>query len=101
MRPIGPRLRRSKKAGGRRQQLAGQARERKRRRTAVPDLPPVHEHAAGVDLGSREHWACRPPGETGQPEVRRFGTTTPDLEELADWLAAGGAETVALEATHV
>ena len=78
MRPIEPKLRRSKKAGGRRQKLAGQA--RKRRRAAVPDLPPVHEHAAGVDLGSREHWACRPPGETGQPEVRRFGTTTPNLE---------------------
>ena len=92
----------SKKAGGKRQKPGRQARKpRRRRRTAVPDLPAIHERAAGVDLGSREHWACCPPGQTGAAKVRAFGTTTPALEELADWLAAEGAETVAMEATHV
>lgn len=56
----------------------GQARERnRRRRTAVPDLPAIQEHAVGGDLGSREHWACCLPGQTGAAQLRAFGTTTP------------------------
>jgi len=33
--------------------------------------------------------------------VRVFGTTTDQLTELADWLAAQGVESVAIESTHV
>jgi transposase len=33
--------------------------------------------------------------------VRTFGTTTPQLEALAEWLIAQGVESVALESTHV
>jgi len=33
--------------------------------------------------------------------VRKFGTFTPDLEQLADWLKACGLETVAMESTGV
>ena len=43
---------------------------------------PVNLHAAGVDIGSREHWACVPPEATGQ-NVRKFGTFTADLEAMA------------------
>ena len=33
--------------------------------------------------------------------MRKFGTFTPDLEQLADWLKACGLETVAMESTGV
>ena len=39
----------------------------------------VNPHAAGIDIGSREHFACVPPGATPK-NVRRFGTFTADLE---------------------
>ncbi|MCC7359296.1 MAG: IS110 family transposase [Anaerolineales bacterium] len=60
----------------------------------------VHPHAAGLDIGQAEIWAAVPAG--GQlPAVRAFGTFTPDLQALADWLVQGGITTVALESTGV
>ena len=72
--------------------------KKKRRREALQVLRP---QVAGIDLGSREHWACGPPREGGEPNVRTFGTTTRQLRELADWLAAEGVESVAMESTYV
>lgn len=60
----------------------------------------VHPNAAGLDIGSAEIWACVPQDRDAQP-VRRFGTFTPDLYALADWLAACHIETVAMESTGV
>lgn len=56
---------------------------------------------AGVDIGSREHWVAGPPLEDGTANVRVFGTTTPQLEELANWLTGQGLESVAMESTSV
>ncbi len=68
---------------------------------------PAHEEvahfrpdAAGVDMGAEEIWVCVPPERTAQP-VGRFGTFTPDLPALAEWLAQGGVKTVAMESTGV
>jgi transposase len=61
---------------------------------------PVNAHAAGVDIGSREHWACVPP-EATQCNVRQFGTFTTDLEAMADWFQECGVTSVAMEATGV
>ena len=47
-----------------------------------------------------EIWAAVPPDRTSEP-VRTFGTFTPDLVALADWLEACGVDTVAMEATGV
>lgn len=58
----------------------------------------VHPNAAGLDIGSREIWACVPPDRVAEA-VRPFGTFTPDLEQLADWLVACHIETVAMEST--
>ncbi len=63
-------------------------------------LKVIHPQAAGLDLASDEIWAAVPPDSTAEP-VRRFGNTTPDLIELADWLAECGVDTVAMEATGV
>lgn len=64
------------------------------------DLPVVQPDAAGIDVGSAEHWVAVAPGRDPRP-VRRFAAFTADLEHLADWLAACGARTVAMEATGV
>jgi transposase len=61
---------------------------------------PLNHNAAGIDLGSREHWVAVPPGRTPQT-VRSFGTLTDELEELADWLKECRITTVAMEATGV
>lgn len=60
----------------------------------------VHAKAAGLDIGSREIWVCVPPTAEGE-QVRVFGTFTPDLYSLADWLQAHGIETVAMESTGI
>jgi transposase len=66
-----------------------------------PSLPAIRPLVAGVDVGSAEHWVCGPARDDGHPNVRVFGTTTDQLTELADWLAAQGVESVAIESTHV
>ena len=60
----------------------------------------VNPNAAGVDLGSKEHWVAIPP-DRGLEPVRRFGTLTPDLDGLVQWLKNGEVSTVAMEATGV
>jgi transposase len=63
-------------------------------------LPCIHPNAAGLDSGSTEIIAALPPDRDPQP-VRAFGTFTPDLHALADWLVAHGIDTVAMESTGV
>jgi len=60
----------------------------------------VNPHAAGLDIGLAEIWAAVPPASDPQP-VRKFGSFTPDLQALADWLRACGVSTVAMESTGV
>jgi transposase len=62
--------------------------------------PCINPHAAGLDIGSEEIWACVPEDRDAEP-VRPFGTFTPDLYALAAWLAACQIETVAMESTGV
>ena len=71
-----------------------------KRPTKWEGLQIVHPNAAGLDIGSSEIYACVPPGRANEP-VRKFGTFTPDLKEMADWLAACGVDTVAMESTGV
>lgn len=63
-------------------------------------LPVVQTDAAGIDIGSAEHFVAVPPGRDPQP-VRRFAAFTADLQHLADWLTQCGIKTVAMEATGV
>ena len=63
--------------------------QKSKSRTVTPaheDLAHFRPDAAGLDIGAEEIWACVPPERAAQP-VRRFGTFTPDLHALADWLA--------------
>jgi transposase len=65
----------------------------------VRALRVIRENVAGIDLGSREHWVCCPTAP--QPQVRTFGTTTPELQKLADWIESEAVESVAMEATGI
>ena len=60
----------------------------------------VNPNAAALDIGSAEIWACVPADRAPQP-IRKFGTFTPDLQALADWLQACDIDTVAMESTGV
>jgi len=74
--------------------------KKKQKITINPDWEPINPDAAGIDIGSREHWACVPPNRHAQT-VCKFGTFTADLEALADWFSECGVKTVAMEATGV
>jgi transposase len=74
--------------------------ERQTKAAAREDWAHYRADAAGVDIGAEEIWACAPPERAEQP-VRRFGTVTPDLHALAEWLAECGVKTVAMESTGV
>ena len=60
----------------------------------------VHPHAAGIDIGSREHYVAVDPAVDEQA-VRTFGCTTPDLIEMGRWLKSCGVTTIAMESTGV
>jgi transposase len=71
------------------------------RRGVRAALQAIRPLVAGIDVASREHWVCGPAREDGEPNVRVFGTTTAQLEELVAWLAEQGTESVAMESTSV
>lgn len=75
--------------------------KRKHKTRSTPAaLPVIEPLVAGIDVGSSQHWVCGPSqGET--PNVRVFGTTTAELNELADWLAEHRVKSVAMESTYI
>ena len=67
-------------------------------------LTAVYPNCAGLDVHKKFVTACRlTVDEHGvtHPERRKFSTMTPDLEELAIWLAAGRCTHAAMESTGV
>lgn len=75
-------------------------RDKKSQAKTWEGLKIVNPNAAGLDIALSEIWAAVPPDRTDEP-VRQFGTFTPDLVALADWLEACHVDTVAMEATGV
>jgi transposase len=76
------------------------ARARRKGNGLPAQLAAVNLHAAGIDIGSQEHWVAVP-ADCGPQPVRRFGACTADLEALATWLRECRVTTVAMEATGV
>ncbi len=69
--------------------------------TPTPDnMPILHPHAAGIDVGAEEHWVCVPADRDAQP-VQKFSAFTCDLHRLADWLTTCRITTVVMESTGV
>lgn len=75
-------------------------RRRRRKGTKTTTLPVLRTAVAGIDIGSTVHWVCGP-SHDDEPNVRTFGTTTAQLEQIAQWLAEEGVESVAMESTSV
>jgi transposase len=65
-----------------------------------PGLDVVHRNAAGIDIGSREHYVAVGPDRDAEP-VRVFGCFTTDLHRMAEWLKSCGIQTVAMQSTGV
>ena len=64
----------------------------------------IYPHCCGLDVHKREVVACvvsTEPDGTACKEVRAFGTMTPDILALADWLAIQEVSHVAMESTGV
>ena len=77
--------------------------KRKKSPVNVPVLDIIDQinlHAAGLDIGAEEIYACVPV-DRDEESVRVFPTFTVDLHALADWLEACQIETVAMESTGV
>lgn len=70
---------------------------RKKQRTSFPVINP---NAAGIDVGSEEHWVAVPEDRDQQP-VRNFKCFTADLHAMADWLKKCAIQTVVMESTGV
>lgn len=63
-------------------------------------FPIINLNAAGIDIGSGEHYVAVPDDRDDQP-VRKFGCFTVDLEAMADWLERCQINTVVMESTGV
>jgi len=63
-------------------------------------LPTLHPHAAGIDIGATQIQVAVPCDADLKP-VRTFSTFTDDLHALRDWLKKCAVQTVAMESTSV
>lgn len=75
-----------------------------KKKPPVEELDELIERCAGIDVGQAELVVCaRFPDGRGHriKEVATFGTTTPDLLALSDWLGRLGVTHVAMESTGV
>jgi transposase len=70
---------------------------RKKDFTNALSMEILNPHAAGIDVGSREHWVAV--GQDPHNDVRVFGVYTSEHEKMIKWLLERGVITIALEAT--
>jgi transposase len=62
----------------------------------------MYQRCAAIDVHKKTAVACRRQTETDgtvKSEVKTFGTTTPELLQMMDWLSAWEVTTVAIEST--
>jgi hypothetical protein len=65
-----------------------------------PGLEVVHRDAAGIDIGSREHYVAVGPDRDSRP-VQTFGCFTTELHRMASWLKQCGVKTIVMQSTGV
>ena len=65
------------------------------------DLNVMRADVAGIDVGAEELFVCAPGPEEGLTQVMVFGTTTPELMKMAEWLKQWKVASVAMESTGV
>jgi hypothetical protein len=54
------------------------AKKGKKNKPAPENMPIIHPHAAGIDVGAEEHWVCVPADRDAQP-VQKFGAFPCDV----------------------
>jgi transposase len=64
-------------------------------------LTVIRTDVAGIDVGAKELFVCAPGPEAGLTQVKVFGTTTPELMKVAEWLKEWKVTSVAMESTGV
>jgi transposase len=66
-------------------------------------MPVIHPQAAGIDVGSVEHFVCAPQdaAPAGESAVRSFGGFSGELDKLVEWVQSCGVKTAAMESTGV
>ena len=74
--------------------VAHSKRASKRKETGQPDQPVCQPDAAGIDIGAREIYVAVPADRDANP-VRKCGTFTEDLNQMAEWLVSVGIKTAA------
>jgi hypothetical protein len=91
-----------------RAQVGWQVMNRKQRRemmrkmqAADLSLEVVHPDAAGIDIGNEAHYVAVPPPARDREAVRRFGCTTAELRNIADWLKQCRIRTVAASTVKI
>src|SRR5687767_5820585 len=73
---------------------------RKAKAKAKDDFSVLNPDAAGIDIGSKEHYVAVPEGRA-ESAVRSFGCLTPQLHEMAHWSKQCHIKTIAMESTGV
>lgn len=91
---------RSTKKAYKRSAVRRQRRGKRTPSSVRQELMQLNLNAAGIDVGSEEHYVAVPADRDAEP-VRTFGSFTPDLRDMADWLQQCGITHVALESTGV
>jgi transposase len=76
------------------------ARKKRSKKVNLDSLPLMNINAAGIDIGSEEHWVAVPKDRDDEP-VRRFGCFTSDLHAMAQWLKECEIDTIVMESTGV
>ena len=70
-------------------------------RQRANELKAIRADVAGIDVGAEEHFVGAPGPEVGLTQVMVFGSTTPELMRVAEWLKQCGVKSVAMESTGV
>lgn len=70
------------------------------RQSKISSIKKERDYAAGIDIGSDEHWICVDPELTKNP-VRRYRAFTDDLNDAVAWMVSLGIRSVAMEATGI
>lgn len=71
-----------------------------RSKKTVVEMPMLNPNAAGIDIGSTEHWVAVP-SERDKENVKCFSAFTCDLHQIARWLQKCKIKTVAMESTGI
>jgi len=76
------------------------AKKSKKNKPTPEQMPIIHPHAAGIDVGAEEHWVCVPADRDAQP-LQTLSAFPCDWHRLADWLTVCRITTVVMESTGV